>query len=331
MSKIIWVLNDYRPGNYSQSLGLAESLKEEFLPLKTEIVTKKITYNSLAKLPNFLKISGLHSIDRESKSSLLKQKKKPDIIISAGRKSAPILAYLKKKYSAFAVQIMNPNFNFNKFDLVILPTHDKEIKATNVVRILGALTRIKEDLLQTEYQKFADIFEKIKKPKIAFLVGGSTKKKKFSANLAKNLAKKVSQIAENLKAHLFILDSRRTGAEISQIIDQNLSGNFEKTFFKWQDCKENNPYFAVLQAADLIIATGDSISMCCEICSLGKKVYIFDSPEICSEKHQKFLENLFEARFAEKLDGKLDDKTLEFNDSKKLSETNRIAKLIIKS
>jgi mitochondrial fission protein ELM1 len=88
-----------------------------------------------------------------------------------------------------------------------------------------------------------------------------------------------------------------------------------------------NPYFAALKAADFIIATGDSIAMCSEICCLKKPVYIFNPPQICSAKHLKFHQNLFEQNFTKKLDEKTE--ILENYSPQKLDETSRIAKLII--
>ena len=338
--KKIWILADDRPGTYSQAIGLAESLSK-LTPATVEI--KKIRYNFLAKLPNFLKIDGLIGIDSSSKDSLLSNylpgsrlrgNDKPDLIISAGRKTAPINLFLKKYYQALSVQIMNPDLNpiqFSKFDLVVLPIHDKMGEQKNVLRIIGALTRIDEKLLDVEYQKFASELDKISSPKIALLVGGSSKKGNFDAQIAQDLGKVVSNISNNMKANLLVLNSRRTGEEITEILDQNLqcSDSQTKRFFKWQAANWQNPYLAVLKAADFIIVTGDSISMCSEICSLGKPVYIFNPEKICSKKHLRFHQNLFDQKFAKKL-----EKTavkLENYPQKKLDETSKIAREILEN
>jgi mitochondrial fission protein ELM1 len=328
-AKVIWVLADDRPGNYSQAIGLAESLSK-LIPATIEI--KKINYNFLAKLPNFLKIDGLMGIDLASRNSLLNVQSgcNPHIIISAGRKTAPINLFLKSYHKAAAIQIMNPNLNsiqFSKFDLVILPEHDKIIDHKNVVRMVGALTRISEQLLESEYQKFASQLEKISSPKIVLLVGGSSKKGKFDAQIAKNLGEVVSRVVNNMKANLLILNSRRTGDEITEILDQNCVITQTKIFFKWHAVDWKNPYLAVLKAADFIIATGDSISMCSEICSLGKPVYIFNPEQICSKKHLRFHQNLFDQKFAKKLEQAAIE--LEIYLPEKLDETNRIAKEIV--
>ncbi len=344
--KLIWVLADDRPGNYLQAVGLAEAIAK-LVPAKIEI--KKINYNFLAKLPNFLKIDGLMGVDSLSRNSLLINNSpnslcgngKPDIIISAGRKTAPINLFLKKYYQAFskvvAVQIMNPDLNpiqFAKFDFVILPSHDKGGhdkggEQKNVLRIVGALTRIDDQLLYDEYQKFASELDKISSPKIALLVGGSSKKGKFDAQIAQDLGKLVSKIANNMKANLLILNSRRTGEEITEILDKNLRCQTPQTksFFKWKNANWENPYLAVLKVADFIIATGDSISICSEICSLGKPIYIFNPEKICAKKHLQFHQDLFDQNFAKKIEPTT--QKLENYLPNKLNETNRIAKEIL--
>lgn len=321
MNDKIWVLVDDRPGNYAQSLGLAEALAKI---LNYQVEIKKINYNFWAKLPNFLKIDDLSTIDQTSKDSLLNCLHPPQIVISAGRKSAVIASFLKKHYNAFVVQIMNPNLNFKQFDWVILPKHDKTTPVKNVINIIGAFTRINDDLLKTEYQKFADTLSIIKSPKIALLVGGSSKKGRFTTEAADNLSEIVNKVTKKMSAHLLILNSRRTNQVITNQLEKQL--NNPKTFFKWQAGNWPNPYFAVLEAADYIIATGDSISMCSEICSLGKPVYIFNPPLLCSQKHLKFHQSLFASQLAKELDNNLEQ--LENYPTTKLDETNRVAKKI---
>ncbi|GAA5253070.1 ELM1/GtrOC1 family putative glycosyltransferase [Candidatus Rickettsia kedanie] len=85
----IWVIADDRTGNTNQAIALAKKLTEEYTTIRLE-------YNCLAKLPNFLlKYYPLHI-----KSELLQDilaKSQPDIIITAGRRTAVLAFYLKKK------------------------------------------------------------------------------------------------------------------------------------------------------------------------------------------------------------------------------------------
>jgi mitochondrial fission protein ELM1 len=320
MNSLIWILADDRPGNYSQAIGLAAALNRPY-----EI--KKINYNSWSKLPNFLKLNGLCGVDEESKSDLLNQFNSPKIIISAGRKTAAIALYLKKHYGeAFLIHIMNPGMALKKFDLVILPKHDGMEENDNIITSLGALTRIDDNLLKEEYKKFSNLIDKINPPKVGLLIGGSSKHAKFDSAIRRKLIVMVNDFISKTNANLLISTSRRTDLDFVLELKNNFE-NDRNLFFQWQPGKPN-PYFAILQAADCFIVTGDSISMCSEVCSLGKPVYIFNPPEICSKKHLKLHDNLFSGGYAKQLNDNLDK--IFFSQENRLNETNRIGMKINK-
>lgn len=315
---LIWALIDDRAGNNSQTIGLAQNISDHHQ-------IKEISYNKLAKLPNFLQFGSLIGINSDLKQELINSKS-PDIIISTGRKLARIAIFLKKYHkSSFLIQIMNPNLNFKKFDLVILPDHDKKYNYNNIIVSLGALTKIDQKELKLEYQKFSSDLKKITKPKIALLLGGSSKKNKFTLNDVQNLRTICNNISNKMQANLLILDSRRTDDFILEEFQNNLNCNYQ--IFRYNQIP--NPYLAILHDADYIIATGDSISMCSEISSLDKSIYIFCEKTFCSDKHLKFHKNLFEKNYAKKLDNKIE--ILENYQRNILDETKRIAELIIKN
>ncbi|MDA7705067.1 mitochondrial fission ELM1 family protein [Rickettsiales bacterium] len=312
---IIWALTDDRAGNNSQTIGLAQSLSQNYQ-------IKQISYNKIANLPNFLTLSYLAGINSDLKKALISAKS-PDIIIATGRKLARIAIFLKKYHkNSFLIQIMNPNLNFNQFDAVILPHHDKNHPYKNIIRSFGSLTKINHNKLKLEKKKFDNILNNITKPKIALLIGGSSKKKKFTHNNAQNLREICNNIANNMGANLLILDSRRTDKFIIPEFENNLNCNYQ--IFRYN--KTPNPYLAILEDADYIIATGDSISMCSEISSLNKAIYIYAEESFCSKKHLKFHQNLFKNNYAKRLDNSIT--ILENYPRNILDETNRISKII---
>lgn len=310
---LIWVLKDNRPGNYSQVLNLAESLK---IPYQIQ----EISYNKLAALPNFLQLGKFSILDQKSKNNLLNLRgRKPDIIISAGRRSALIALDLKKIYPhLFLIQIMNPGKNIKKFDLVITPKHD-HLKGKNILEINGAITNISKAKIEENYQKFAAIFDQIKSPKIALFLGGSSKDAKFKEEDANKLRQITDKLCQNMKASLLITTSRRTDKLLIDELEKN-NRNL-KYCFKWIDGIPN-PYWSIFQTADYLIVTGDSISMISEAANFGKPLFIYTNSNICSKKHQRFQQYLFHNSYACKLTDdmrKLDSKKLN-----KLDETNKI-------
>jgi mitochondrial fission protein ELM1 len=319
----IWVLSDDRPGTVSQSIGLACQMGIGYKIIK-------LTYNSLANLPNCLLNSSPLGLTASSRSQFKNLNHLPNIIISAGRRSAVIALYLKKLSQGRTklIQIMNPNLSFRKFDFVILPKHDgiPESQGHNLITTIGALSKISDEIISSECKKFSADFTNITKPKIALLLGGASSKTKFSADSAANLARISSKIAKKMGATLLILNSRRTGDELTHALKSNLDCDFK--LFDWQEVKDKNPYLAILGFADFFIITGDSVSMISECCSTGKPVYVFDEAEISAKKHRQFHRDLFAENYARKLSENLLE--LENFSPKKLQETKRVANIITK-
>lgn len=320
----IWILGDDRPGTLSQAVGLADEIGFE----------KKIidlTYSFFSHLPNCFLSHSFLRLSSQTKKNLRNFNYLPKLIISAGRRSAPIALALKResKNQTKIIQIMNPNLDFKKFDFVILPKHDgiSEKKFPNLLTTLGALTKINENIIADESEKFSSWFQNDKKIKIALLIGGSSKKTKFTKESAIKLAKISSAIAKNMDATLLVLTSRRTDEELTDAIKSNLKGSFR--FFDWKEFANQNPYLAILGHADFFIISGDSVSMISECCSTGKSVYIFDEENISSTKHRQFHQELIAKNYAKKLTKNIT--SLKKISEKKLQETKRVALIINKA
>ncbi len=320
----IWIIADNKVGTYQQSIALAEAIGFEY-----ELI--KVNYNYFSKLPNFLlrffpihldKISCKKCYDYIDNCNYF-----PRFIISSGRRTAPIALWLKKYFIlSKIIQIMQPEINYNKFDFIILPKHDKikNFKFKNLITTIGALNRINDKIIDEEQKKFTSFFDKINKKIVVLLIGGNSKDNSYDPNSIANLCQQVSTIINNNNYFLVALNSPRTTFEIDQIIINNL--NCEHVFLEYKNIKNNNPYIASLGYGNLFIATGDSVSMISECCSTGKPVFIFDNNKISSPKHRAFHQQLFQNNYAKNFTINAD-----FNNpcpSKKLQEAKRISSLI---
>lgn len=319
----IWVLADDRPGNYSQAIGLADELG-----LNHKIVN--LNYGAFAILPNLLLGASLAGIDSETKKKISSFGYLPKIIVAAGRRTAPISLFIKKisKNQTKIVQIMNPGACHEDFDFIILPRHDR-IKSgyNNVIRSIGALTKVSERAVNYECEKFRDLFGSDSKLKIALLVGGDTKKTKFDQYSLRQLISRSVKMAKNMDAKLVILTSKRTSQKISEsIVKEVKKAKIDYEFFNYNQVKDNNPYLAILGFCDFFIVSGDSVSMISEVCSTSKPVYIFDERDISSPKHRRFHKSLVLENYAKKLDGKIEK--LEKFSVRKLNEARRVASLL---
>jgi mitochondrial fission protein ELM1 len=297
--KKIWVIADDRAGNVSQALGVAENLGTPF-----EI--KNITYNKLATFPNFVRGASTLGISRKSREIL--KAPWPDIVIAAGRRTAPLARWIrnKSKNKSKLIQIMYPgDVGAKDFSLIAVPEHDiRAPEAKNILRVIGAPHRITDEKINGEKEKWEKEFIHLKKPFTALIIGGATKSKDFNSQMAKELAQKALELSGE-EGSFLVTTSRRTGKGAESAVSKVLPG--ERTYFyKWGD-KRENPYIGYLALADRIIVTGDSVSMCSECCSRNAPVYIYAPEEMISKKHMRLVNSLIDNGFASKLTGEIDD------------------------
>lgn len=288
----IWVLVDNRLGNANQALALADKLADNYQ-------IKKIHYNCLVNLPNF--VLGLWPIHiKKSILNELAAEDAPDIIISAGRRTASLAVYLKKlsKNKSKIIQIMRPGLDPSEFELIILPQHDNyQYTLPNVVRVIGALNNIQTHMPAAKAM-LEDNYPDIKHF-IAVIIGGSNRRYNFTLKNAKILANSLKTISENHSLPLFITFSRRTPKQIKEIF---------KEFFLWPnviyDPEEDlpNPYPGIIGAAEYIVTTTDSISMCSEAASTGRPIYVFCPANFTLKKHRFFIQQLVDLNIVQRLD-----------------------------
>ncbi|MBP7190181.1 MAG: mitochondrial fission ELM1 family protein [Rickettsiaceae bacterium] len=309
----IWVLSDSKTGSTVQAVALAEKLSMTF-----EI--KKLEYNLWALLPNF--ILGSTEIHLKSTSSDLTSDIPPKIIISSGRRTAPVALSIKDRYPEVKViQIMKPFLAPSKFDLIILPQHDKFTdNGGKIMTIIGSLHNIKS--------KLRDAKGTIKSSNphlqnfIAVLIGGDTKKYKFTEEEAQRLAKQINAISINHGINVFVSFSRRTSDKVKNIIRQEFQ--WPHVVYDPVSSSDPNPYYGMLSDADFIIATCDSVSMCSEASASGKPLYIFHSNDKNMHKHRYFAQQLVDLGVAKFLTR--DIETLEtyeydpFDEAEKVSD-----------
>ena len=89
--------------------------------------------------------------------------------------------------------------------------------------------------------------------------------------------------------------------------------------------KQINPYWCLLNISEYIFVTSDSISMISDSLSSGKKVYIVPIKKI-KTKIKNFTSFILEKKMAKLFNGKLENWKY-----KKLFETNKVCKKLIKA
>ena len=288
----IWVLADDRTGNVVQCLGVAEALGEPF-------AVKPVVYSVLARLHNGLRGATTLGLTEDCRKGLVPPW--PQLVISAGRRTAPVARWLKRTTGARLVQIMDPGWPGREdFDLIGVPRHDRPVRQRNEIATLGSCHRVGARLLAVELAKWQERLPTGDRPRLMLSVGGTTKDCRFTPAHGRLLAADTLTLARSMGATVMITTSRRTGSRLETTISEGIP---EPRFFHaWRDGGDN-PYLAMLAAADAVVVTGDSMNMCTEACATGVPVYIFAPPGVASAKHARLHETLYTLGYARPLGG----------------------------
>jgi mitochondrial fission protein ELM1 len=257
------VLADDRPGNVNQVLAVAEALGWPFR-------IKTIAYGPLARLPASLLGASLRGLTPAARAGFAPPW--PELVIAAGRRSLPVVRWLKRRQPpVFAAQLMWPG-SARGLDLLAVPAHDRMADRPEMIRTRGIPHRATPERLAEAAAALAARLADLPRPWIACLTGGSSRKVRFTPADALALARQASALARSRGGSLLLTTSRRTGgACVDALIAALDAPHF---LHRWQPTGDN-PYFGLLGAADAIIVTADSVSMCIEASATGKPVLLF--------------------------------------------------------
>lgn len=278
----VWVIDDGRAGHLSQSLGLAEALGLA----DPEVVTLR------PKVPAWmLNIVPVGMAYHPLPTAL------PGMAIAAGSRAGRVLAHLKaKKPKLFAVQILKPWMGrYGRYDAVIMPAHDNPPQLANVCAITGALNRVTKERLAAEAQRWAKRLASCPAPRLAVMVGGTSRHGVVGDVEIRALAKQMLALAKANGMSLLVSTSRRTGEANSALLARLLEGQKEVPVNVWRPestTQRDNPYFAYLALADAVVVTGESVSMVGEAATAGKPVYVWGDISRLPRKFQAYLMTL---------------------------------------
>ena len=193
----------------------------------------------------------------------------PDLLITGGRTGAAIALHVKQASGGrtVTVQVQNPHVSPSRFDAMIVGEHD-HVSGPNVLAIKGALNRVTPQKIAEGMAKFPEL-AKLPNPRLAVLIGGTNRCYSFEKADAEKLAAQLAALAASGNG-VMVTASRRTGEENERILRAALTG---PNCYFWDNTGEN-PYFAMLGYADVILPTVDSISMVSEAATTGKPVQV---------------------------------------------------------
>jgi mitochondrial fission protein ELM1 len=267
---LVWLILADKTGDNAQLTALAGAL-----PWPCRI--KRIAVRKQYVLGKPTVTASLHHIDHGRSDPL--EPPWPDLVVTIGRRMSMVALWIKEQSAGHAkiVLIGAPKQFADRFDLTVVSEQYRQADRPNLMRITYPLQQVDTALIAAEAQAHRGEFERLPRPLIAVLVGGSTKAVRFDAAVAERLAQDVAELARRERGTLFVTTSRRTPPAVVEALERGLPAS--ASLYKWTADGHANPYRALLGLADRFVVTSDSLSMLMEIARLGRPLAIYPLPE----------------------------------------------------
>jgi len=303
------ILSDGKAGHLRQSQAVADKLRvclgERGNTLDVDIVEVKFK-NKLAgrALGLGLCLFGRYRcqgclaclricLDDEVYAGLISHKY--EFIISCGSALAPVNFLLARENLAKSCVIMRPGLmSVRKFDLVIMPCHDRPPRAVNVLNCSGALNLVSDAYLSEQSQKLSQVHG-LKQPAsgltLGLFIGGNTKDFRLPAELVAEVTKQLKLAALNTGADILATTSRRTSVAVESLLEAEFKGSPHCKLLVIAN-KNNIPEAAggIMGLSDIVIVSPESISMISEAAGSKKYVLVFGAAGL-GRRHKRFLEH----------------------------------------
>lgn len=293
---VCWTLTDGRMGMVAQALGLAEAVG---LPITQKTIVPR---GLLKALPPGLwppRATGFDADDPQF------QPPWPRLLIACGRHAVgPSLAIRRLSGGkTFVVVTQDPYVNPRRFDLVVVPEHDR-LTRPNVIQTTGAVHRVSQERLSSERLNPAVDLSHLPRPLVSVSIGGPNRVFGLGVDRMAQIVSQLITLTNETGASLVVTASRRTGKESEAVLRRGLQ---DTGALVW-DGAGQNPYFSFLAQADAVLVTQDSVNMISEACATGKPVYVIGLDRLSKRpnKFDRFHDQLFAMDAARPFTGSLD-------------------------
>lgn len=211
----------------------------------------------------------------------------PDMVIASSRIAAPYARYIKNASGGktFTAYLQDPQCNPKHFDFIWAPEHDK-LYGPNVFNTLLSPHKLTPRLLSEEGAKWVDRFSDQKRNILGVVIGGPNSAYQFAEDEVLRFTEQLIDLSKTF--YLIISVSRRTPAELTKRVLNAINPENAYIYSGTGD----NPYPALLNIADALLVTADSVNMTGEACASGKPVYVLRLSTKKRTKFELFQDNL---------------------------------------
>ncbi|MBI4308889.1 MAG: mitochondrial fission ELM1 family protein [Candidatus Omnitrophica bacterium] len=205
-----------------------------------------------------------------------------DFIISCGSTAGSMNFFLSRCYGAKSICLLKAGLvSWDQFHLVIVPEHDRPSVSKNarLVTTKAALNLITPEYLKEQSAQLLNHYSHLKsnvRPKIGVLLGGDTKGIAFDEAQIRLLLRQLKEAAAHFNADIVLTTSRRTSPAIDDLAAKELKG-FERCPLCIIANSQDIPSAVggILGISDIVIVSGESISMVSEAVCSGKRTIVF--------------------------------------------------------
>jgi hypothetical protein len=278
----VWVLTDDKAGHTTQSIGFAEALGWPF-------ERKSLRFTPLNRLSNHLLDGTRLGLHPASTAQLAPPW--PDLVIATGRRTAPVARWIGRQSRGRSrlVQLGRKGGDVaGRFDLAVTCSHFRLPPHPRRIVTLIPFSAVNSASLAEAAERRRELWRDAKRPRVVLLVGGSSANHRIDAEAARRIGREVAELARGAGGSVLATTSPRTGAEATDALAEALGAS--AFLYRWQRGATDNPYQALLGAADAIVVTGDSESMLAEAVSTRKPVYVAAVPELPAGPRRRFAE-----------------------------------------
>ncbi|MFH1460252.1 MAG: ELM1/GtrOC1 family putative glycosyltransferase [Candidatus Omnitrophota bacterium] len=305
-ARSVLILNDGKTGHLHQAKAVADSIKQQCQPFTEEIIDIKFKNGFWEKfllivvflLGKFIP-NPMFFLKRALKKDCYKKLDKVyfDIVLCSGALTRAAALLLAKENMAKTISIMQPTpFSVKNFDLCIIPKHDNPKLRNNILITKGALNIITPESLRKSADLLKASLALKKELRIGLLIGGDSREYTLKKESVQLVMEQVKNFSLKYNAQILISTSRRTPKEVDRYLEEVLA-DYPQCIFKVFPQQENvtDAVEGILGVSNVMIVTGESISMVSEAATSGVYTIVFPLEKNAAKKavkHERFLENL---------------------------------------
>lgn len=256
----VWALLGPHRGDNNQVIALAEALG---LPFEE----KKLSYNGWRRIPPSLLGATFRSVESHARAQI--EGEPPDLTISTGLRSVPVVRELRRRSGGRmrCVHLGFPRISPRHFDLVV-PTPEYPVPdAQNVLRVPFALTPHRSREVERSDRQLLGAYPE---PRYLLLVGGPTLYWQLPTAAVEAAVRCLQEKSERTGGSILAVGSPRTPVDLLDAVRQALEGSSVPFLFEPGDGPPTFP--ALIEAADEIFVTADSVAMVADAVTTGKPV-----------------------------------------------------------